>query len=173
MHLLDLTPLLKEIAKQYQLDPNDTHGLSHWARVLENGLKLADEEGGDKTVITLFAIFHDACRRNQSLDPGHGARGAALAEKILSEHTLVSTTQLVLLSEACRDHTDGQTAADLTVQICWDADRLDLARAGIMPDPVRLCTPTAKTQAILDWANGRALQDFTPHYVVKEWQTFF
>ena len=57
---MDLIHLLSEIALQYKLNPDGAHGLSHWARVLENGMRLAEIEGGDRTVIRLFAIFHDA-----------------------------------------------------------------------------------------------------------------
>jgi hypothetical protein len=33
---------------------------------------------------------------------------------------------------------------DITVQTCWDADRLDLPRVGIQPLPQFLCTEAAK-----------------------------
>ncbi len=171
--MIVLNPFLRDIAKQYRLDPGLTHGLSHWARVLENGLKLANIEGGDITVISLFAIFHDACRHNQSLDPGHGARGARLAEKLLSGHPLVSSRQLRLLKKACRDHTNGRTQADISVQICWDSDRLDLARVGIRPHPQKLCTRAAKDPSVINWANDRALIEFSPFYVNQEWVPFF
>jgi uncharacterized protein len=173
MQKLDLTTFLGDIADQYILDPTHTHGLSHWGRVLENGLRLAEMEGGDQTVISLFAIFHDACRHNQSLDPGHGARGAALARQLLQGHPQVTPAQLELLVIACRDHTNGKIEADLTVQICWDADRLDLARAGIMPEHDKLCTASATEETILEWANKRALQEFTPAYVKNEWYAYF
>lgn len=169
MKSIDLTPLLREIAKQYRLDPAHTHGLSHWARVLENGLRLAEIEGGDTIVISLFAIFHDACRHNQSLDPGHGARGADLAKQLLAGHPMVSPEQIDLLVKSCREHTNGKIKADLTVQICWDADRLDLARAGIMPKRRRLCTRAAKDRSIIEWANKRALNEFSPSYVQRVW----
>ena len=171
--MIDLKLFLGDIAEQYRLDPNLAHGISHWARVLENGLKLAEVEGGDKTVISLFAIFHDACRYNQTLDPGHGARAARLAKKLLSGHPLVSSNQLRLLTKACRDHTSGRTRANISVQICWDSDRLDLARVGIMPHARRLCTRTAKYPSIINWANDRALTKFSPSYVEQEWALFF
>lgn len=171
--MIALEPLLVEIASQYLLNPQDAHGLDHWGRVLENGLRLVDAEGGDSTVIRLFAIFHDACRHNQSRDPGHGARGAALAEELLGDLALVTKKQLDLLTLACRDHTDGKTAADLTVQICWDSDRLDLARVAIMPDPNFLCTKTAIDKDILEWANQRATSNFSPSFVQSDWLPLF
>jgi len=170
---MDLVPLLSKISLQYTLNPAGAHGLSHWARVLENGLSLAKIEGGDLTVISLFAIFHDACRLNQARDPGHGQRGAVLAGELLREYPGVSPEQLQMLQVACRDHTDGETEAELTVQICWDSDRLDLARVHIKPSPNRLCTNAAKDKEILAWANQRARTKFSPAYVSSEWLPIF
>ena len=171
--MIDLIPLLEKIAYQYRLNPSHTHGLSHWARVMENGLELAKVEGGDILVIRLFAIFHDACRHNQSVDPGHGKRGADLAESLLSDRYLVTANQLDLLTQACREHTNGNTNAYLTVQICWDADRLDLARASIIPNPLFLCTDTARSSEIREWATQRALENYTPSYVHETWEPIF
>ncbi|HDD62187.1 MAG TPA: hypothetical protein ENF22_06640 [Chloroflexi bacterium] len=170
---MNLGPLLSKISIQYKLNPDGVHGLSHWARVLENGLRLAEIEGGDLTVISLFAIFHDACRHNQARDPGHGQRGAVLAGELLRGYPGVSPEQLKILQVACRDHTDGETEAELTVQICWDSDRLDLARVHIKPSPARLCTNAAKDKEILAWANHRARSKFSPDYVSSEWLQIF
>jgi uncharacterized protein len=57
-----------------------------------------------------------------------------------------------LLRYACAYHTSGMTEADITVQTCWDADRLDLGRIGVMPDPRRLCTDAAKESSTIEWA---------------------
>ena len=170
---MDIISLLTEIAAQYQLDPDGKHGISHWGRVLENGQRLAETEGGDLTVITLFAIFHDACRVNQSVDPGHGKRGAALADQLLGNHPSVSSQQLELLKIACQQHTDGNTEADITIQICWDSDRLDLLRAGIRPSPTKLCTETARDHKLIKWANRRALSNYSPDFVKLEWRPIF
>ena len=170
---MDLTPLLSQIAAQYQLPPDGAHGLSHWGRVLENGLKLAEIEGGDTTVIILFAIFHDACRHNQSLDPGHGNRGANLAEHLLGNSPQVTADQLDLLKTACRQHTDGKTDGNLTLRICWDSDRLDLARVGIFPDIRYLCTDAAKDSLFIYWANTRAQTNYTPNFVMEDWNKLF
>jgi uncharacterized protein len=40
-----------------------------------------------------------------------------------------------LLHYACRWHTDEETHPDVTIRTCWDSDRLDLGRVGIVPDP--------------------------------------
>ena len=171
--MIDLIYFLGKIAPQYKLNPSGAHGLSHWARVLENGMRLAEIEGGDTTVISLFAIFHDACRHNQARDPGHGQRGAVLAGELLQGYTGVSQEQLRLLQFACRDHTDGETEAELSVQICWDSDRLDLLRVHIKPTPDRLCTKEAKSDEIRNWANQRARRKFSPAYVDSVWSPIF
>ena len=54
--------------------------------------------------------------------------------------------------------TDGGTEADVTVQTCWDADRLDLGRVGIRPHPRYLCTPAARSAEVIEWAHARSLQ---------------
>ena len=63
-----------------------------------------------------------------------------------------------LLTEALTYHSDGYTEGNITVQVCWDADRLDLGRVGIRPDPDRLCTNTAKSPFVLEEAYQRSLK---------------
>ena len=50
----------------------------------------------------------------------------------------LSDKEMELLTEALKYHSDGYTRAIITVQVCWDADRLDLGRVGIKPAPHRL-----------------------------------
>jgi uncharacterized protein len=45
---------------------------------------------------------------------------------------------------------------NITVQTCWDADRLDLGRVGTTPDPRYLCTAAAKQSDIIEWALRRS-----------------
>jgi uncharacterized protein len=172
---VDLEPVLTAIGQQYILKPEGLHGLSHWGRVLENGIRLADTTGADLTVVALFAVFHDACRRNEGIDPGHGGRGAELASRFFSARAPEELTQeqLALLEDACRLHARGFRDADITVQTCWDADRLDLARAGIAPSPERLCTQPAKSYDIIQWANSRALIGHVPPFVAEDWVRWF
>jgi uncharacterized protein len=47
----------------------------------------------------------------------------------------VSREEEELLTFACRHHGDGMVDAGVGVQTCRDADRLDLGRVGIAPDP--------------------------------------
>ena len=125
----------------FQLDWIGIHGAAHWARVRRNGLELAAREGANPKVVEYFAFTHDLCRRDDFMDPGHGRRAAKLAHKLNGRLIHLNDAELDLLMEACSYHSSGFT---ITVQCCWDADRLDLTRLGITVDPRRLCTRTAR-----------------------------
>ncbi len=53
----DLKPLIHRILENYTLRWDGTHGVGHWARVLENGIRLAKDTGANIEVVQLFAIF--------------------------------------------------------------------------------------------------------------------
>lgn len=75
--------LLTAIQEQYRLSWHGTHGIGHWARVRENGLYIAENIiEVNKSIIELFAIFHDSGRQNEHIDDGHGYRGAELAKQL-------------------------------------------------------------------------------------------
>jgi len=138
------------------LDWYGIHGIVHWSHVYENGMKLAELDGVNKKVVQLFAVFHDSRRLNEGLDDDHGPRGAQLAAA-LREYYAVTDREFRQLARACRLHTVAESHADITVQACFDADRLDLGRVGNIPDPHFLCTPLAKEQSVLDWAYAKSL----------------
>jgi len=161
--------LIQRILKDYRLRLMGTHGLPHWGRVLETGLKLAEQTGANPEVVVLFAVFHDARRRSETSDPGHGQRGATLAGKLRGKFLSLSDGDFALLCTACSHHTDGTTEGDITVQTCWDADRLDLWRVFITPKDEFLCTPAAKDKSLQGWACERSLADYCPKFVTGEW----
>ncbi len=167
--MIDLKPLVHQILEDYALPPHGTHGVGHWARVPENGLRLADATGAKIEVVQLFAVFHDSRRINEGHDDGHGERGADLAAELRGDLFDLSNADFELLCEACACHTDGLTEADVTIQTCWDSDRLDLGRVGIVPAPKKLCTPAAQTWEIIKWADGRAAFEVVPALVKDEW----
>ena len=146
--------LVRRVREGYRLRWEGIHGLSHWLRVRQFGLRLAERSGADTRVVELFALFHDARRHNDSRDPGHGARGAALVESLSLADVGLDVGQRALLAFACTHHTAGLTEADVTVGTCWDADRLDLWRIGIPPVPHRLCTDAARDPEVIRWARG-------------------
>ena len=163
----DMPAIMRAILDRYALPLRGYHGVVHWARVLENGLRIADLNGGDRQVVTLFAMFHDSRRVNEHRDHGHGLRGAELASSLRGTLVHLGDDQFDNLFEACRLHTDGLTNADPTIQACWDADRLDLGRVGVTPAPHRLCTDAAR--GLVDWAHGRAVMDNVPENVLASW----
>jgi uncharacterized protein len=159
--------IIHEILDGYRLPIRGHHGVVHWARVLENGVRLAAATGARIEVVTLFALFHDSRRVNEYSDPGHGRRGAVYARSLRGSIVKLSDADFELLFEACSLHTDGLTEGDVTLQTCWDADRLDLGRVGMTPEPDLLCTGAAR--GLLDWAHGRACVEYEPEFVTNLW----
>jgi uncharacterized protein len=150
--------LLEMIRRDFALSLRGIHGEAHWARVCENGLRLARWTGADVEIVELFAYLHDSKRRSDGWDQEHGHRAAEFARTLDGSMLELPARKLERLIYACTYHSDGLTDADVTVQTCWDADRLDLGRIGVEPDPRRLCTPAAKDQAVIDWAFCRSRQ---------------
>lgn len=145
------------------------HGLSHWGRVYENGMRLADESGAIRRVVELFAFFHDAQRFTEGTDIGHGHRGAEYARSLRGEFFELTDVEFDLLYIACRDHTDEVTHDDVTVQTCWDADRLDLGRVGMTPDPKYLSTDVARRRETIEWSHSRAVGEIIPQVIADIW----
>lgn len=151
--------LLRAIAAQYKLDWHGIHGAAHWARVRMNGLAIAHIHGADTTVIELFAFLHDSCRENDMADTEHGARACDFAARLRDDVFHISDHQFQLLTHALRDHSFGGIEhPNVTVMACWDADRLDLGRVGLMPDPLYLCTNAARSNGMIERAYARSVQ---------------
>ena len=150
--------LITIIRAQFALDWDGIHGIHHWERVRDNGLRLAQVTGANPKVVELFAYLHDSRRLDDDDDRGHGARAATYLQTLRDYYFQVSDEELELLIHACRHHSDGMMEGDVTIQTCWDADRLDLGRVGIRPDPKYLCTPAARDRDLLMWAYRRSLE---------------
>lgn len=122
------------------------HGPGHWARVRSNALAVARSLGVDPLIPTLFALIHDSQRADDYKDADHGSRAAQWVQSnpLLS---FLTKQQRDLLAQACSGHSMGLTEAPDIVRACWDADRLDLGRVGITPDPDLMCTPYGKSMA--------------------------
>jgi uncharacterized protein len=162
--------LLKAIQKQYRLSWHGTHGIGHWARVRENGLYIADNIiGVNKTIIELFAVFHDSGRQNEHIDDGHGYRGAELANQLRGTFFELGDQDFELLYTACCHHTDTHFHENITVQACWDADRLDLGRVGKTPIVDYFGTAIAKEPKTVTWATKRAQGGLIPEFALEEW----
>ncbi len=160
--------LINSILTSYALPDSGVHGPAHWARVLENGAHLAKLTGADLEIVQLFAVLHDSRRFDEGECRDHGPRAANFAQSLRGSHIHLDDHRFALLHDACARHTDGETEADITVQTCWDADRLDLGRVWIIPDPVKLCTEPARDPALIEWATRRAQEGIRPG-VLDDW----
>ena len=159
--------ILEHIIPGYALALDGTHGIRHWARVHENGRRLAAATGADAEVVALFALFHDARRINEHCDPDHGRRGGDLARTLRGTLVTLDDDRFRLLHAACAQHTDGRVTRNPTLGACWDADRLDLGRVGISPDPALLSSDAAR--ALIPWAEARAEREYDPRAVLRAW----
>ena len=123
------------------------HGPGHWAKVDHAGIELGKyTPGADMEVVRFFALFHDTMRESEWRDPEHGKRGADLALDLGVNHML-TRKQWAALQRACIHHDAGMTSDDPTIGVCWDADRLDLPRVGILPDPALFSTEAGRSAA--------------------------
>jgi uncharacterized protein len=125
------------------------HGIDHWVRVERNGLWLAGQlPGVDTLVMRCFSALHDCQRHDDGYDPEHGPRAARFIEEM---SLALEADQLDRLLTAVRTHTyDWILQEDLTIQVCHDADRLDIGRVGIRPHPKFFYTAPAKALADRD-----------------------
>jgi uncharacterized protein len=90
---------------------------------------------------------------NDGADPDHGNRGWNLWERLNQQQDIeqfLTKHQQEVFFDAISEHSKGYRTTDPTIAVCWDADRLDLHRKGIWPDPRML-----STQAGIDLAMNR------------------
>jgi uncharacterized protein len=156
--IIHIKQLMEYLRGHFRLDWNGVHGSGHWARVLLNGTKLAHMEGARLDVITLFAFLHDHERVHEDTDFEHGPNACVNAHNLRNVYFEIDDEGFALLLEAMNGHSNGTLTGDITVQCCYDADRLDLGRVGIMPDPRYLCTNTAKNPTFLEAAYERSIR---------------
>jgi uncharacterized protein len=138
--------------REYVMENSRTggvHGIDHWDRVYANGQLLITSRV-NSLVVGLFAYLHDFCREDDGDDLQHGPRAAKFVDTV--RDTLlkdVCDEDIRLLKEACSLHTVADRTGNPTIDACFDADRLDLGRVGIVPDPAKLATRKGKEIARL------------------------
>jgi len=139
------------VRSNFALEWQGIHGAAHWARVKRFGELVGQDCGADLKVVRHFAFLHDICREDDHGDPRHGLRAAAFVHE--ARHQLdLSSSQLELLTTAIEYHSAGEISDDPTIGTCWDADRLDLARLFIEPDPALMSTEKARQPEVIAWA---------------------
>ena len=126
--------------KHSKMGSGSVHGIAHWDRVAKNA-DLLNTSDVDLLVVKVFAYIHDVERDDDSYDFQHGPRAAALVDEIRdTELAFLNDGEIRQLKKACELHTTTWRTEDATVNACFDADRLDLGRVGIMPDPDKMAT---------------------------------
>lgn len=117
-----------------------THGIEHWDRVAKFG-EMLYVDGVDINVVVAFAYLHDVERINNYVDDMHGQRASMLVDSIRHNYLRdFNDEQVSLLKYACELHTLKHRTGNITIDTCFDADRLDLPRVGITPEPERMAT---------------------------------
>ena len=145
------------LAEQFSLDHNGAHGYHHWLRVLYNGRLLCSRNSANIKVVELFSLLHDSKRSNKKSDPEHGERAAIFAETMRGTWFTVTDKELQLLQDACILHSEGLRDKDVTIQSCWDADRLDNYYTEVDLNFSLLSDDLAKQELIIFEAGQRAL----------------
>ena len=149
---LNVTKLRSFTASRWQA--GRTHGVEHWDRVARFGYLLW-EEGVDLDVIMAFAYLHDAERDGDGDDYLHGPKASKLVD-VIRDTLLRALTdeQIEKLKQACEQHTIAHRTGDITIDTCFDADRMDLPRVGITPLPDKMATKKgAQLVGIPDYAD--------------------
>ena len=135
-----ITRLRSFCASRWPKELGYTHGVKHWDRVAKFG-EMLFIEGADKDVIMAFAYLHDSERKDNGEDFEHGKRASIFIDTIRdTELNFLNDSQIAKLKRACELHTVEHRTGDLTIEICFDADRMDLLRVGIKPLPDRMAT---------------------------------
>jgi uncharacterized protein len=144
--LSNITSLCTIIESQFALGAGSIHGRWHWDKVWQLGRQIGEKNGADIEVVQLFAYLHDCKRETEEIDAHHGTRSAEYTQELFEKgHLNITAAQLAQLTFACRFHNqDHAQSSDITIQTCWDADRLDLPRVGISVNPEMLFTQAAK-----------------------------
>ena len=85
------------------------------------------------------------------------------------EKQSLSDDEFELVYTACCLHTSAHTHEDITIQTCFDSDRLDLGRVGTIPDPRYLCTDAAKSPDMIAWALENSEAESVPYNVLGQY----
>jgi len=126
------------------------HGYNHWKSVEKIGHYIADRNGADKSVVSAFAFLHDIGRERESEEPRHGEKSMELVKKSFNLELSTDQQEKLLFAISEHDKSDAKSD-DITIQTCWDADRLDLPRVYILPDRELLYTEVGKSQETFEY----------------------
>ena len=129
------------------------HNFLHMRRVEAFGILLAKEmKEVDNDIVHWFAYLHDIKREKDDGDLNHGEKAAEYIELIRNRYlSELTNDQIDKLKKACALHTNTLKTGDPTIDVCFDADRLDLPRVNIKTDPNKMATKIGKDLAKEDY----------------------
>lgn len=160
-HIYAVIPkhIIKKIFLDFDLHlTQSNHGIYHWARVIQNGRLIAEQNKANINILIAFAFFHDCQRMNEESDPEHGLRGGTYMLQFEKDLHLTKE-EISKVFEACEGHTDILFHHDKDISTCWDADRLDLMRVGIYPNPDKLNNEEAKNSGLISYLSKIAFNN--------------
>lgn len=142
------TALHEEAVSGSALASSPDHGEAHWRAVAAVGQRLARFcRGTDPAFLLAFGMLHDCRRVNEDRDPDHGARAADLALASLPLRDILRWDDIQRLAYACLWHEKGMVEEDdHDIGACWDSDRYNLLRFGIIPERGLLSAPITDHQ---------------------------
>lgn len=159
--------VLIDIFEDFDLELEDgIHGLYHWARVIENGVEIANHNNANKNIVIAFGFFHDCQRENDGEDPEHGFRGGEFMEKYRGKINLTDE-EFDKVKIACSGHTNVLHHNDIDISTCWDADRLDLFRVGVYPEPEYLNNEISKDESFIEQRSELAEYEERPQWATE------
>ncbi|MGY5150840.1 MAG: HD domain-containing protein [Candidatus Nitrosopumilus sp. bin_6a] len=110
------------------MDNDSAHDFEHVMRVYKNAQKICKKEKANEKLVLCATLLHDIVSYSKSdkrskLSSIHSAKKA---EQILKKYNF-SKDEIIIVSEAIRDHSFSQNKKSLTIEgkILQDADRLD------------------------------------------------
>ena len=126
---------------EWLASPSAPDGFSHSLRV-DKGINLLGMRAGikrrERDRMRFFAYWHDVVRA-KGHDPEHGERASEVIEQGRGRNEF-KAVDVDRLSFACKHHSTMLRSGDPLIDICLDADRLDLFYRGITPDPSLMAT---------------------------------
>lgn len=114
----------------------------HLRQVALTAGRLAAALGEDIESAIVAGFLHDCGRTDDGGGTCHAYDSSIIARKAIA--ALDPHLDVDRLCDGIARHADGDVTQDALIGCLWDADRLDLTRIGVDPDPDLLSTPVAR-----------------------------
>lgn len=125
----DLLAVIRERARAFHPHHKFAHGWDHVERVVALADHLALAERADRAIVAAAALLHDIGRDEEDRSEGricHAARGAALAQAMLSELQLpAAAVAAVVHAVGAHRYRGSRRPETLEAKVVHDADKLD------------------------------------------------